>query len=137
MSSSPSASPSSYLTPTLSLPPPSPDMSSILGVLSDLRKFLIHAITSDPDTENVQREVQTLHKSLIIIFRILSNKAIEDKEQTLINLVKDNTCEYGYSDLQNLRLIVTRTLIELHMIKKQAYLSAKNDPYAHRSEVTV
>ena len=115
----------------------SADMSSIPRVLSELRNFLIHTITNDPDfTENIQSEVQTLHKSFILIFKILSNSTIVDKEEKLINLVKENACEYEYSDLQNLRLIVTRTLIELHKIKKETNLLA-NTKYGPQSSAVI
>lgn len=104
------------------------DFSNIPTVLRDLKKFLMHTIMSDPDNslEMVNSEYRQLDHSFITVSRILSDNSVKDKETALCNLIKFNTLELEYIHLQNLKIIVKRTLIELHKIKKQRYQHHQN-----------
>lgn len=61
-----------------------------------------------------------LDNSVIHVYRILSirDSSIENKEEELKNMVQHNTLGYVYEDLQNLKMIVMRILIELQIVKK-------------------
>jgi len=96
------------------------DFSTIPTVLRNIKRYLMNTIMNDPDNtiEMVNDEYRRLDTSFITIFRMLSDNSITDKETALYNLIMYNTLELEYIDLQNLKTIVNRTLIELHKIKK-------------------